>query len=247
MIGKWRAAAPWGKRGYSMALPQADVFHKSTFDKISPDKREKIMTVAVQEFAACGFENANINTIAKKAGVSVGSLYKYFDTKADLFLTCINFGIESLENLLGDVVSSDEDIMLKFERILREAMDFSRRSGEMIRLYNEFTTESNAELGKRLVEKMEALTARAYRNAIIQGQVDGEVRADIDPGMAAFLVDNLLMNVQFSYACAYYKERFCYYAGDDIFEKDAFVIENILRFIKAALKPQKYPERKDLL
>ena len=31
------------------------------------------------------------------------------------------------------------------------------------------------------------------------------------------------------------------------FEKDAFVIENILRFIKAALKPQKYPERKDIL
>ncbi|MBQ4206731.1 MAG: hypothetical protein II621_00330, partial [Clostridia bacterium] len=77
--------------------------------------------------------------------------------------------------------------------------------------------------------------------------VDGEVRADIDPGMAAFLVDNLLMNVQFSYACAYYKERFQYYAGEDIFEKDSFVIENILRFIKAALKPQKYPERKDIL
>lgn len=224
-----------------------DVFHKSTFDKISPDKRDKILTVAVQEFATCGFENANINTIAKKAGVSVGSLYKYFDTKSDLFLTCINYGINNLETLLGDVISSDVDIMEKFERILRTAMAFSRQSSEMIMLYNEFTTESNAELGKQLVEKMEALTAKAYKEAIVQGQVEGEVRADIDPGMAAFLVDNLLMNVQFSYACAYYKERFCCYAGNDIFEKDAFVIENILRFIKAALKPQKYPERKDLL
>lgn len=230
-----------------MGQSTGDVFHKSTFDKISADKRDKILTVAVHEFATCGFENANINTIAKKAGVSVGSLYKYFDTKSDLFLTCINFGINTLEALLGDVVSSNVDIMEKFERILRAAMSFSRQSSEMIMLYNEFTTESNAELGEQLVKKMEALTAQAYKDAIIQGQVEGEVRADIDPGMAAFLVDNLLMNVQFSYACAYYKERFCYYAGNDIFEKDAFVIENILRFIKAALKPQKYPERKDLL
>lgn len=235
------------KRGCGMTQKPDDVFHKSTFDKISPDKRDKILNVAVQEFASCGFENANINTIAKKAGVSVGSLYKYFDTKSDLFLTSINYGIETLETLLSDVVASDVDIMEKLERILRAAIEFSRTNDVMIKLYNEFTTESNAELGERLVEKMEALTAQTYKDAIIQGQVDGEVRADIDPGMAAFLVDNLLMNVQFSYACAYYKERFQYYAGEDIFEKDAFVIENILRFIKAALKPQKYPERKDIL
>jgi hypothetical protein len=49
-------------------------------------------------------------------------------------------------------------------------------------------------------------------------------------------VDNILVNVQFSYACDYYSERYKIYAGEDIFEKDEFVIENILRFVKAALK-----------
>ena len=61
--------------------------------------------------------------------------------------------------------------------------------------------------------------------------------------MAAFLIDNVLMSVQFAYSCTYYSERLKIYAGDDIFQKDDFVIENILRFVKAALKPQKYPER----
>jgi hypothetical protein len=65
---------------------------------------------------------------------------------------------------------------------------------------------------------------------------DREIRTDIDPGMAAFFVDNLLMNIQFSYACDYYGERYKIYAGEDIFQKDEFVVENILRFIKAALK-----------
>ena len=230
-----------------MSDPLNGVYHKSTFDNISEEKRMKILNVAVNEFATQGFENANINTIAKKAGVSVGSLYKYFDTKADLFLTSVSYGVSTLERVLNAITSKDEDIMLKLEKLLRAAIDFSRRNSVMIKLYNEFTAESNAELGKKLAQKMETITAKAYKQAIIQGQLSGEVRDDIDPGMAAFLVDNLLMNIQFSYSCAYYTERFRIYSGTDIFEKDEFAIQNILTFIKAALKPQKNPERKDLL
>ena len=85
--------------------------------------------------------------------------------------------------------------------------------------------------GKLFSEKLEKITAEAYKQAIIQGQVAGEIRTDVDPGMAAFMVDNLLMSIQFSYACDYYSERYRIYAGEDIFEKDEFVIENILRFI----------------
>ena len=44
-------------------------------------------------------------------------------------------------------------------------------------------------------EKLEKITAEAYKQAIVQGQVAGEIRTDIDPGMAAFMVDNLLMSV----------------------------------------------------
>ena len=106
----------------------------------------------------------------------------------------------------------------------------------LIKLYNEVTSESNAELAGKIASDMETVTAAAYKKVIIDGQVAGEIRTDIDPGMAAYLVDNILINVQFSYTCDYYSERYRIYAGEDIFEKDEFVIENILRFIKAALK-----------
>ena len=41
---------------------------------------------------------------AAAAGVSVGSIYKYFSTKEDLFLTCVHFGVETLEAVLGRCV-----------------------------------------------------------------------------------------------------------------------------------------------
>ena len=213
-----------------------NIYYKPTFMNITQEKRDKILSVAVSEFAHNGFDNANINTIAKKAGVSVGSLYKYFDTKTDLFLTSVHYGITSLEVIVDGIVNSQDDVMVKLEKLIRIAIEFSRRNKVLIKLYNEFTSESNSDLARKIAADMESITSQAYKQAIIEGQVAGEIRTDIDPGMAAFLVDNLLMNIQFSYACDYYSERYKIYAGEDIFLKDEFAIENILRFIKAALR-----------
>lgn len=216
-----------------------EIYCKPTFNNIPEEKRRKILDVAVMEFANHGFENANINVIAKKAEVSVGSLYKYFDTKTDLFLTSINYGISTLDSIIDAVAASDDDAMAKLERLIRIAIEYSRKSSVLIKLYNEFTGESDPELAKKIASDMEITTAAAYKKAIIDGQASGEIRTDIDPGMAAFMIDNLLMNIQFSYACDYYRERYKIYAGDDIFQKDEFAVENILRFVKSALKMEK--------
>ena len=217
-------------------MGEIEMYCKPTFMKIPPEKREKILAVAVNEFAYNGFENANINTIAKKAEVSVGSLYKYFDTKTDLFLTSVDYALRNLDIIMETIVETNEDVMVKLEKLVRVTIEFSRTNTVLIKLYNEVTSESKAELVKKIAEHVETVTSQAYKKAIITGQVAGEIRTDIDPGMAAFFVDNLLMNIQFSYACDYYGERYKIYAGEDIFLKDEFVVENILRFIKSALK-----------
>ena len=43
-----------------------EIYCKPTFNNIPEEKRRKILDVAVMEFANHGFENANINVIAKK-------------------------------------------------------------------------------------------------------------------------------------------------------------------------------------
>ena len=44
--------------------------------KLTDDKLEEILEVGIMEFADKGPDGANINVIAKKAGISVGVLYK---------------------------------------------------------------------------------------------------------------------------------------------------------------------------
>ncbi len=217
-------------------MNEALIYHKPTFDNIPAEKREKILSVALNEFATKGFENANINTIAQKAGISVGSIYKYFDSKADLFSTTVYNGIRALDVILNEISSSQVGVMEKLEKLIRTAVDFSKKQTELIKLYNEITTESNAEIVRTISNQAEALAAKAYIETIKQGQESGEIRKDISPEMAAFLLDNLVMAIQFSYSCDYYCERFKIFAGDDIFDKDEIAIAGFLNFVKSALK-----------
>ena len=215
---------------------EREIYHKPTFNNIPTEKRKKILDIAINEFANQGFENANINTIAKKAGVSVGSLYKYFDTKTDLFMTCISYGIGYIESILKSVTSGDEDVMVKLEKLIRITIEYSRKYGVLVKLYNQFTSESDTVRAQKLARKMESITSSCYKDVIEQGQQSGDIRKDIDSGMAAFMVDNILMNLQFSYACDYYRERYRIFVGEDVFTRDDMIVDNILRFVKASLK-----------
>ncbi len=51
--------------------------------------RDRILREAASEFARSGFEQANINTIAERAGIGKGTIYLYFPSKRDLFISML--------------------------------------------------------------------------------------------------------------------------------------------------------------
>lgn len=51
---------------------------------------EKIINVAIAEFARNGYAGASISKITKQAGLNKSSIYAHFDSKADLFRACIS-------------------------------------------------------------------------------------------------------------------------------------------------------------
>jgi len=61
------------------------------FNKISSEKRERIIEIAAKEFSQYGFELSSLNRILETAGVSKGAAYYYFDDKADLFITVVQY------------------------------------------------------------------------------------------------------------------------------------------------------------
>lgn len=211
------------------------------FTRIPEEKRIRVMQAAMEEFASNGYDHANTNRIATLAGISVGSLFKYCSNKEDLFLSTVRYGATKLREELGSITAEGQDIFAKIETILRIVQRHSRRNIIMIRLYNEMTFHGRSQLVLREVQCLESFTAELYSRLISDAKARGEIRADCDSRMFSFLLDNLFMMLQFSYACDYYRERFKVYVNGDILDQDDFVVDQTMKFIRSALVGRKSP------
>ena len=119
--------------------------------------------------------------------------------------------------------------------LISRVQKFAREYPEYIRLYHQITVSGSPAGKTQTAELIESSTARIYEDFIKRASETGEIRNDIDPAAFAFLIDDLLMMLHFSYACDYYKDRFRIYFGEDADNKDEAVREQMLKFIGAAL------------
>lgn len=55
------------------------------FFELETDKQRKIVDAGISEFATYGFPNSSTNRMVQNAGISKGSLFKYFANKEDFF------------------------------------------------------------------------------------------------------------------------------------------------------------------
>ncbi len=210
-------------------------FTKKTFDHLPKEKQQLILATATEEFANKGYEKANTNVIAEKAGISVGSLYKYFSSKEDLFLMTVHEGAAFLSRALEPILASEQSITEKLYAIVRVIQTTCREEQNLIRLYSEMTSVGNGSLVQRLSQEIESISSDAYAKLLQEGLSRGEVRKDIDPRLGSFFVDNLFMSLQFSYVNGYYIQRFKTYAGEDILQEDERVARQMVLFIRSAL------------
>ncbi len=56
-----------------------------TWDHLDPQRRQRVLDAARGEFAARGFSQGSLNTVARVAEVAKGSLFQYFGDKLDLY------------------------------------------------------------------------------------------------------------------------------------------------------------------
>ena len=53
------------------------------------DRCRRIIEASEQLFRNQGYEETKIEAIAREAGVSVGTVYNYFETKSDIVMTLV--------------------------------------------------------------------------------------------------------------------------------------------------------------
>jgi AcrR family transcriptional regulator len=95
-------------------------------------RRNQILDAAAAVFAEKGFHRATTKEIAQTAGVSEGTIYNYFDSKADLLIGIMTrlAELEDLDEELADAMQSDaRDFLIA---IFRDRMGIVQQEAETI-------------------------------------------------------------------------------------------------------------------
>ena len=214
-------------------MNEDEIFCKSTFLRLSAEKQKKIRDAAIKIFAENGYANAKMKTIAVAAGISVGSLYQYFDTKEEIFLDTIQTMKHELESVLMPLLSAEVPFLNKIETVLRTLYRFSCRHPYVNKIYNEMTSEGNFPLSIRIAREIEGISSYYYRTLIEIAKKEEGLSETIDPEVFAFCLDNLFMMMQFSFSCEYYKKRKEIYLKEKA-KDDEFVLNQTLSFLRGA-------------
>ena len=201
--------------------------------RLSEERLDALLEAGVEEFALRGPAGANMRAIADRAGISVGVLYKYYGDKDGFFRACLDRSLEALNRVLAEVTEFEAGFREYARRIIRALLRFSQEHGAYVRLYCTLAAAGGPEAAA-LAKEIEGITAVLYTRTIAAGQAAGDLRQDMDPAVFALLFDSLLMMVQFSGCCDYYRARYRLYCGGELAEQEARMERELLKFLTSA-------------
>ena len=76
--------------------------------KSAEERREEILTVAMEHFAEGGYHGTSTEVIAREAGISQPYLFRLFRTKKELFLACDDRACEKILDAFRRVAATAE-------------------------------------------------------------------------------------------------------------------------------------------
>lgn len=204
------------------------------YKKLDEEKLNSLILAGIDEFSEKGLSGANLKEISKKADLSVGVIYKYYKDKNSLFLACVHYSLQTLQNLLEDILQNENNFELCIKKIIHVTIQSSEDGNKINKMYNTISSREADAFAIELAKEIEGVSATVYTELVKKAQQDGNCPKNANPALFAFIFDSILMMVQFSFSCDYYKERLKLYCGDEIFTNKQLLEDNLVLFVLQA-------------
>jgi AcrR family transcriptional regulator len=98
-------------------------------------RKTQILDTAARVFATYGFANTQVQTIANHIGVGNGTVYRYFPTKEQLFLSAVERGLNELKAEMDAVLAQPLAGVELIRAAVRTYLGFFARRPEMAELF----------------------------------------------------------------------------------------------------------------
>jgi len=120
---------------------------------LDPEKRDRIINAAIEEFASFPYDKASTNNIVKKAGIAKGLLFHYFDNKQALYDKLIGFVVDTMYHATIDRIDwSETDLFERLKQLAIVKLELSRIYPHMFDFMLKMLTSKQATKVQDIIE-----------------------------------------------------------------------------------------------
>jgi len=149
------------------------------------EKRRLILRAAITVFARAGYHTSRVADVAKEAGVAYGLVYHYFGSKEDLLTAIFRRTWSRMLEAVEEVERSDAPAREQLAAVARIVLGAWQVDPDLVRVLVREVARS-PQLGLEVDEIAHAFAA--LERLVARGQERGELRADVEPRLAAWIV-----------------------------------------------------------
>jgi TetR/AcrR family transcriptional regulator len=104
-------------------------------EKEKLNQRQEMLTAALELFSGKGYHNVSMHEIAERAEFAIGTLYKFFKNKEDLYKALILEQAAIFHEALTKAIEEPKDEIEKLRNYVKANGEIFRAKASLIRLY----------------------------------------------------------------------------------------------------------------
>lgn len=191
------------------------------------ERKEELISAALDEFTTKNYEAASLNQIIKNAGISKGTFYYHFQDKKHLYLSLLAHGVrlkwEFINRAMEEMdASSEQDIFENFKLQARLGAQFAQKYPEYHQLSKMFSKEKGNEIYQIALDHLGASGDDALEAMIDSAIEEGSFREGFSREFILRIIKHLFASF------------------DEIFGEDRFELEQTLKNLDAYVDFMKY-------
>ena len=197
------------------------------FHNLPEEKKERILTVASEEFSQKGYAGTSINSIVGRLGIAKGSLFQYFGTKDGLFRFVFSHALERVKGNLRDVRDNTHrrDLSSRLNDTLLTGAWFIRKHPLLYRLYLQLLSDNTIPFRNDMLLALRQYSLEYICSLLEEARQRGELADHVDLNRAAFMIDAVMDRFLQAQAVPYID------AGLGLFDGDMTDIQGWIKYL----------------
>ncbi len=118
------------------------------------DARSRILQSALDEFSDKGYHASTIDSIAERAGIAKGTVYRYFNTKEGLFNALKEDTISEFVEHARHDLSQEEDVLKIIESVIKNYLSFFEKNSAFFKVIIQEQKDFGREFSEKFINEL---------------------------------------------------------------------------------------------